>query len=194
VADEIQSGLGRTGKMLACEHENVRPDILVLGKALSGGVYPVSAVLADDVVMLCIQWGEHGSTYGGNPMASAVATAALEVLQEEKLPERAEQLGVAFREQLQPLVKQYDWLSDVRGKGLFNAVEIKEDSKVTAWEICVHLLQLGVMAKPTHDTTIRFTPPLMISEELLLKGCQAIKEALAWAEERNEKRRKLKNL
>ncbi|KAI6102998.1 pyridoxal phosphate-dependent transferase [Pisolithus sp. B1] len=179
ICDEIQTGLCRTGKMLCCEHDNVRPDIVLLGKALSGGVYPVSAVLADKEVMYCIHPGEHGSTYGGNPLGCAVAMTALRVLVEEKLADRAEYLGKIFREEMKalrsPLVK------DVRGKGLLNAVVIDEEKSVrgrSAWQFCLLLKSRGVLAKPTHVNIIRFAPPLVISEEDLRKAINVIAECL----------------
>jgi len=181
IADEVQTGLARTGKMLACDHENVRPDILILGKALSGGVLPVSAVLCDDEIMLSIKPGEHGSTYGGNPLACAVATAALQVLVEEDLAEKAEQLGHIFRNKMQELVEKYpDLLVLVRGKGLLNAIVIndKEESS-TAWDICVKLKDNGLLAKPTHGNIIRFAPPLVITEDQMLSCCKIIEETLA---------------
>ncbi|WP_320112172.1 ornithine--oxo-acid transaminase [Draconibacterium orientale] len=176
VADEVQTGLARTGKMLACDHENVRPDILVLGKALSGGVYPVSCVLADDEIMLTIKPGEHGSTYGGNPIAGKVAMAALDVIQEEKLVENAERLGKIFREEMRsidsPLIEM------VRGKGLLNAVAIKPTNGKTAWDVCLALKENGLIAKPTHEHIIRFTPPLVITEEQLMQAIEIIKTTL----------------
>ncbi|KAI6009965.1 pyridoxal phosphate-dependent transferase [Pisolithus marmoratus] len=179
ICDEIQTGLCRTGKMLCCEHENVRPDIVLLGKALSGGVYPVSAVLADKEIMYCINPGEHGSTYGGNPLGCAVAMTALRVLVEENLAERAEYLGEIFRAEMNalrsPLVKL------VRGKGLLNAVVIDEEKSTrgrSAWQFCLLLKSRGVLAKPTHVNIIRFAPPLVISEEDLRKAIKVIAECL----------------
>jgi ornithine--oxo-acid transaminase len=168
IADEVQTGLSRTGKMLACDHENVKPDILVLGKALSGGVLPVAAVLANDEVMLTIKPGEHGSTYGGNPLACAVATEALQVLVDEKLSENAERLGQKFRAAMQQLISQSNLITLVRGKGLLNAIVIDdtEDSH-TAWDLCIQLAQNGLLAKPTHGNIIRFAPPLIITEAQL---------------------------
>ncbi len=167
IADEIQTGLCRTGDMLAVDDEDLHPDILILGKALSGGVYPVSCVLADDEIMLTIKPGEHGSTYGGNPLACAVATAALDVLQDEKLAERAKALGERFREGVEALDSPLTTI--VRGRGLLNAVVIPpfdtQDGRTTAWDVCVELARRGVLAKPTHDDIIRFAPPLVISEE-----------------------------
>ena len=166
IADEVQTGLARTGKLLACDHEEVRPDILILGKALSGGVYPVSVVLADDDIMLCIKPGEHGSTYGGNPVAAKVAMAALEVLKEENLAERAEELGKKFRAELRKIDSPMVEL--VRGKGLLNAIVIKPTDGKTAWDVCVALKENGLLAKPTHEHIIRFAPPLVITEEQLM--------------------------
>lgn len=170
IADEVQTGLSRTGKMLACDHEDVKPDILVLGKALSGGTMPVAAVLADDHIMLNIKPGEHGSTYGGNPLACAVATEALKVLVEENLSESADYLGAIFRKEMQKLVDESDLMSQVRGKGLLNAVIINdsEDSH-TAWDLCIQLAKNGLLAKPTHGNIIRFAPPLVITEKQLLE-------------------------
>jgi ornithine--oxo-acid transaminase len=163
IADEIQTGLCRTGKMLACDHENVRPDILLLGKALSGGTVPVSAVLADDEIMLTIKPGEHGSTYGGNPLGCAVAIASLEVLKEERLAENAEIVGGQFRNKLLKLQSPYIEL--VRGKGLLNAVVVKHENKNAAWNLCLALKENGLLAKPTHGDKIRFAPPLVITKE-----------------------------
>ncbi|CCM00700.1 uncharacterized protein FIBRA_02740 [Fibroporia radiculosa] len=179
ICDEIQTGLCRTGKMLCCEHDNVRPDIVLLGKALSGGVYPVSAVLADRDIMLCIQPGEHGSTYGGNPLGCAVAMTALDVLVEENLAHRAEVLGEKFRNGIKaidsPLIRT------VRGRGLFNALVLDEEASTngrTAWQFCLLLKSRGVLAKPTHVNIIRFAPPLVISEEDLMKAVRVIKSCL----------------
>ncbi|WP_164108483.1 MULTISPECIES: ornithine--oxo-acid transaminase [Sphingobacterium] len=177
IADEIQTGLSRTGKMLACDHEGVRPDVLILGKALSGGVLPISAVLADDEVMLCIKAGEHGSTYGGNPLACAVAIAALEVLKEENLAERSEKLGKIFRNELRSLNNEY--VKEVRGKGLLNAIVIEHSNPDAAQYFCVELLKNGLLAKPTHGDKIRFAPPLVISEEELQKAIRIIATSLA---------------
>ena len=171
IADEIQTGIARTGKMLACDHEHVRPDILILGKALSGGVLPVSAVLADDEIMLTIKPGEHGSTYGGNPLACKVAMAAMQVVIDENLAEKAEHLGVMLRNELGRINSPY--LSAVRGKGLLNAVVIREQGAVNAWNLCLQLKEHGLLAKPTHGDIIRFAPPLVITEEQLLE-CAAI--------------------
>lgn len=161
IADEIQTGLARTGKMLACDHENVRPDILLLGKALSGGTMPVSAVLADNDIMLTIKPGDHGSTYGGNPLACKVAMVALQVLVDEKMAENALTLGAHFRNEIRGLNNEY--VSVVRGKGLFNAVEINHPNKEAAWDICMSMKQNGLLAKPTHGDKIRFAPPLLIT-------------------------------
>ena len=176
IADEIQTGLCRTGKMLCCDHENVRPDILILGKALSGGTLPVSAVLADDEIMLTIEPGEHGSTYGGNPLACKVAITALTVLKEENLAENSEALGNIFREELQKIKSPH--IEEIRGKGLFNAIEIKHTDKNAALKLCLELKQNGLLAKPTHGDKIRFAPPLIITKEELLEGIEIIKKSL----------------
>jgi len=176
IADEVQTGLARTGKLLACDHEEVRPDILILGKALSGGVYPVSVVLADDDIMLCIKPGEHGSTYGGNPVAAKVAMAALEVLKEENLAERAEELGKKFRAELRKIDSPMVEL--VRGKGLLNAIVIKPTNEKTAWDVCVALKENGLLAKPTHENIIRFAPPLVITEEQLMDCVDIISKTI----------------
>ncbi len=176
IADEIQTGIARTGRILACDHENVRPDILILGKALSGGVLPVSAVLADDDIMLCIKPGEHGSTFGGFPLACEVAYAALEVVKEENLMEKAEHLGKIFRKKMKAI--QSDMIEVVRGKGLLNAVVIKPVKGKDAWEVCMKMKELGLLAKPTHGDIIRFAPPLVITEEELLTACEIIKRAI----------------
>ncbi len=177
IGDEIQTGLARTGKMLACDHENVRPDILILGKALSGGVMPVSAVLADDEVMLTIKPGDHGSTYGGNPLACKVAIAALEVLKEENMAENAAILGEYFREQLRAL--NHPCIALVRGKGLLNAIVIKHENPEAAWELCLLLKENGLLAKPTHGDKIRFAPPLVITKEQIEECVAIIKASLA---------------
>ena len=166
IADEVQTGIGRTGKLLACDHENVKPDILILGKALSGGVYPVSAVLCNDDIMLCIQPGEHGSTFGGNPLACAVAKTALEVVIDENLSDNANLMGNIFREELNKLNSSI--IKEVRGKGLLNAIEIKKTSSISAWEICMLLKNKGLLAKPTHGNIIRFAPPLIINKKEIL--------------------------
>ncbi len=176
IADEVQTGIARTGKLLACDHENVRPDILILGKALSGGVYPVSAVLADDDIMLCIEPGQHGSTFGGNPIAAKVAIAALEVVTDEKLAENAENLGKIFREEIRKI--DSEMISLVRGKGLLNAIVIKPKGDKTAWDVCVKMKENGLLAKPTHDHIIRFAPPLVINEEQLHEAIALIKKSI----------------
>lgn len=176
MADEVQTGIARTGKLLACDHEGVRPDILILGKALSGGVLPVSAVLADDEIMLTIQPGEHGSTFGGFCLAGRVAVAALEVVKEEKLAEKAEYLGKIFREEMKAV--KSDMIELVRGKGLLNAIVIKPKNGKEAWDVCLKMKELGVLAKPTHQHIIRFAPPLVITEEELREAIALIKEAI----------------
>jgi len=177
MADEIQTGLGRTGKMLACDHEKVHPDILILGKALSGGVLPISAVLASDDIMLTIKPGEHGSTYGGNPLACKVAMTALRVLQEEKMPENAELMGQLLREGLQEMGSPY--ISLVRGKGLLNAIVIDHPQPDAAWELCIQLKESGMLAKPTHGDKIRLAPPLVINEAQILDCLEIIKISLS---------------
>lgn len=174
IADEVQTGIARTGKMLACDHEDVRPDILILGKAISGGVFPVSAVLADDHIMLCIKPGEHGSTFGGNPIAGKVAIAALEVIKNEKLAENSERLGKIFRDEFKSI--KSDMIELVRGKGLLNAVVIRNQPGKTAWDVCVAMAENGVLAKPTHGNIIRFAPPLVITESQLREAMGKIKE------------------
>jgi len=176
IADEVQTGIARTGKLLACDHENVRPDILILGKALSGGAMPVSAVLADDEIMLTIKPGEHGSTFGGNPMAGRVAIAALEVVKEEKLAEKAEYLGKIFRQELSSV--KSEMIELVRGKGLLNAVVIRPKNGFEAWDVCVKMKELGLLAKPTHGNIIRFAPPLVITETQLREAIEIIKKAI----------------
>ena len=163
IADEVQTGIARTGKLLCCEHENVRPDIVILGKAISGGVLPVSAVLADDDIMLTIKPGEHGSTFGGFPLANKVATAALEVARDENLAEKAEYLGKIFREEMKKIDSPY--IKEVRGKGLLNAIVIEPHNGKEAWDVCVVMAENGLLAKPTHGHIIRFAPPLIISED-----------------------------
>lgn len=175
IADEVQTGLGRTGKLLACEHEAVRPDIVILGKALSGGFLPVSAVLCDDEVMMNIKPGEHGSTYGGNPLACRVATEALKVLKEENLCENSLKMGDLFRSEMRKIQKP--WLKDVRGRGLMNAVEIDANAAVKAWDICLKMKELGVLAKPTHGNIIRLAPPLVIGKEEILQASELIRNA-----------------
>ncbi len=175
-ADEVQTGLARTGKMLACDHENVRPDILILGKALSGGTIPVSAVLADNEIMLTIQPGEHGSTYGGNPLACKVAIEALNVLRDEKLSENSERLGEILRNELRKISSKRIKL--VRGRGLFNAIVIDETDGVSAWDICMKMKDNGLLAKPTHGDIIRFAPPLVMNEEQLMECVDIIKRSV----------------
>lgn len=177
IADEIQTGLARTGKMLACDHENVHPDILILGKALSGGVLPVSAVLANDEIMLTILPGEHGSTYGGNPLACAVSMAALDVLIAENLAEKAHTLGQYFREELKQL--QHPYIAEVRGKGLLNAIVIRHENKEAAWALCLTLKENGLLAKPTHGDKIRFAPPLVITKQEIDDCIEIIKRSLS---------------
>ncbi|HLT41896.1 MAG TPA: ornithine--oxo-acid transaminase, partial [Sphingobacteriaceae bacterium] len=176
IADEIQTGLARTGKLLACDHEDVRPDILILGKALSGGTFPISAVLADDEIMLCIKPGEHGSTYGGNPLACKIAIASLEILKEDKLAENATALGEHFRESLRkfnsPLIKE------VRGKGLLNAIVIEHPNPEAAWNLCLDLKENGLLAKPTHGDKIRFAPPLVITKTQIDECLEIIKNSI----------------
>ena len=168
IADEVQTGIGRTGKMLCCEHHGFKPDILILGKALSGGVFPVSAILASDEVMLTIKPGEHGSTFGGNPVACEVAMAALKVIRDEKLAENADKMGVIFRERLQLYIDGSKIVEKIRGKGLLNAIIINdEENSDIAWNICLKMAQNGLLAKPTHGNIIRFAPPLIINEEQL---------------------------
>ena len=175
IADEIQTGIARTGKMLACDHEGVHPDILILGKAISGGAFPVSCVLADDEIMMTIKPGEHGSTYGGNPVACAVAITALTVVKEEKLAENAERLGKIFRSELESV--HHPMIELVRGKGLLNAVVIKPHNGKEAWDVCLELAKNGLLAKPTHGHIIRFAPPLVITEEQLRECIEIIKKS-----------------
>ena len=179
IADEVQTGIARTGKMLATDYEDARPDILILGKALSGGVLPVSAVLADDEVMMCIKPGEHGSTFGGNPMACVVAKAALEVVEDEGLEKNAIELGEVFRSEMRKLASKSDLVNGVRGKGLLNAILINdtEDSS-TAWDLCVKMKENGLLAKPTHGNIIRFAPPLVITKEQLMKCVEIISSTI----------------
>jgi ornithine--oxo-acid transaminase len=179
IADEVQTGIARTGKLIACHHEDVQPDILILGKALSGGMYPVSAVLANDEIMNVIKPGQHGSTFGGNPIACAVAVAALDVVEEEKLSERAEDLGKLFRSEIEKLIEKTDLITKVRGKGLLNAILINDtpDSK-TAWNLCLQLKENGLLAKPTHGNIIRLAPPLVITEEQLLNCVKIIEKTV----------------
>ena len=176
IADEIQTGLARTGKMLACDHEKIRPDILLLGKALSGGMLPVSAVLCDDEIMMTIHPGEHGSTYGGNPLACKVAITALQVLVDEQMAKNAEKMGELFRSELQKLDSPF--ISSIRGKGLLNAVVITHSNPDAAWKLCLQLKENGLLAKPTHGDKIRFAPPLVISEDEIMECVAIISESL----------------
>jgi ornithine--oxo-acid transaminase len=176
MADEVQTGIARTGRMLACDHEDVKPDVLILGKAISGGIYPVSAVLANDDVMLVIKPGQHGSTFGGNPVGARVAMAALEVVKEEKLAEKAEYLGEVLRRELRAI--KSDMITVVRGKGLLNAIIIKPKNGKEAWDVCVKMAENGLLAKPTHGDIIRFAPPLVITEEQLMECVEIIKKSV----------------
>ena len=176
IADEIQTGLARTGKMLACDHEEVRPDILILGKALSGGTLPVAAILADDSIMLQIKPGEHGSTYGGNPLACAVAMKALEIIKTENLANNAMKMGEILRKELAAL--QSPFISTIRGKGLLNAIIIQHKNAEASWDVCLHLKDLGLLAKPTHGDKIRLAPPLIINEQQIREAVAIIGEAL----------------
>ena len=179
IADEVQTGIGRTGKMLATDYEDARPDILILGKALSGGVLPVSAVLADDEIMMCIRPGEHGSTFGGNPLACVVAKSALEVVKEENLVENAFLRGHQFRDRLKNLGEESELVKKVRGKGLLNAIVIDDDEdSSTAWDICMKMKDNGLIAKPTHGNIIRFAPPLVISETEVDESCEIIEQSI----------------
>lgn len=176
IADEIQTGIARTGKMLAVDHENIKPDILILGKALSGGAYPVSAVLANDEIMNVIKPGQHGSTYGGNPLACAVAMEALQVITDENLAENAEEMGKIFRSEIEKMILKFPFLKAVRGKGLLNAILINNSPESsTAWDLCVKLMENGLLAKPTHGNIIRFAPPLVINEEELNESIHILK-------------------
>lgn len=178
IADEIQTGLARTGKMLACDYENIHPDILILGKALSGGMMPISAVLANDEIMLTIKPGQHGSTFGGNPLACTIATEALNVLIDEKLADRAAKQGELLRSELKKMQKEFDALKVVRGKGLLNAIVIEPKNGKEAWDLCLKMAEYGLLAKPTHQHIIRFAPPLIITEEQILESLDIIKRAL----------------
>ncbi|WP_213277224.1 ornithine--oxo-acid transaminase [Chryseobacterium indologenes] len=179
IADEVQTGIARTGRLIACHHEDVQPDILILGKALSGGMYPVSAVLANDSIMNVIKPGQHGSTFGGNPIACAVAVAALDVVAEEKLSERAEELGQLFRAEINKLIGKTDLITKVRGKGLLNAILINDTPESsTAWNLCLQLKENGLLAKPTHGNIIRLAPPLVITEEQLLDCVKIIEKTI----------------
>lgn len=171
IADEVQTGIARTGKMLACDHEGVKPDMLILGKALSGGMYPVSAVFANNDIMMCIKPGQHGSTYGGNPLGCKIAMTAMQVVLDEKLAENAEVLGEILRIELRAI--KSDRITTVRGKGLLNAIIIKEKDGISAWDVCLKLAENGLLAKPTHGDIIRFAPPLVITKEQIL-DCAAI--------------------
>jgi len=179
IADEVQTGIARTGKLLACDHENVHPDILILGKAVSGGVMPVSCVMANDEIMLTIKPGEHGSTFGGNPVACRVAIEALQVVKDEKLAENAERLGKIFREEMMKFKNEgkSEMVDVVRGKGLLNAIIVKPKNGKTAWDVCLAMRDLGVLAKPTHDHIIRFAPPLVITEAELREAIALIQKA-----------------
>lgn len=176
IADEVQTGIARTGKLLAVDHEQVKPDILILGKAISGGVFPVSAVLADDEIMMCIKPGEHGSTFGGNPLANKVAMAALDVIKEEQLSENAERLGKILRTELEKI--DSDMITLVRGKGLLNAIVIKPKNGKEAWDVCLKLRDNGLLAKPTHGDIIRFAPPLVITDDQLMDCIDIIKKTI----------------
>ncbi|RMZ58147.1 ornithine--oxo-acid transaminase [Chryseobacterium nematophagum] len=179
IADEVQTGIARTGKLIACHHENVQPDILILGKALSGGMYPVSAVLANNNIMNVIKPGQHGSTFGGNPIACAVAMAALDVVEEEKLSERSESLGQLFRSEIEKIMTKTNLITKVRGKGLLNAILINDTPESsTAWNLCLKLKENGLLAKPTHGNIIRLAPPLIISEEQLLDCVKIIEKTI----------------
>jgi ornithine--oxo-acid transaminase len=176
IADEIQTGLCRTGKMLACDHENVRPDILILGKALSGGMIPVSAVLADDSIMLTIKPGEHGSTYGGNPLGCKVAISSLQVLKEDRMAENADAMGDLFRRELHKIGSSR--IKEIRGRGLLNAIVIDHPNQEAAWELCLVMKENGLLAKPTHGDKIRFAPPLLINEDQIMESIHIIKNSL----------------
>ncbi len=180
IADEVQTGIARTGKLLACDHENVKPDILILGKAISGGMYPVSAVFANDDIMLLIKPGQHGSTFGGNPIAAKVAMAALNVITDEKLAENARYLGELLRKELKAI--NSDMISLVRGRGLLNAIIIKPKNGKEAWDVCLKMAENGLLAKPTHGDIIRFAPPLVITEEQIMECVEIIKKSIAFFE------------
>lgn len=180
IADEVQTGIARTGELIACHHEEVQPDILILGKALSGGMYPVSAVLANNEIMNVIKPGQHGSTFGGNPIACAVAVAALDVVEQEKLSERAEKLGRLFRSEIQKIIEKSSLITKVRGKGLLNAILINDSPESsTAWNLCLQLKENGLLAKPTHGNIIRLAPPLVITEEQLLDCVKIIEKTIS---------------
>ncbi len=176
IVDEVQTGIARTGKLLACDHENVKPDILILGKAISGGMYPVSAVFANDDIMLLIKPGQHGSTFGGNPVGAKVAMAALEVIKDEKLAEKAQYLGELLRKELAAI--DTDMITVVRGRGLLNAIIIKPKGDVVAWDVCLKMAENGLLAKPTHGDIIRFAPPLVITEEQIMECVEIIKKSI----------------
>jgi len=176
VADEVQTGLARTGKMLACDHENVRPDMVILGKALSGGLYPISAVLADDEIMLTIKPGQHGSTFGGNPLAAKIAVTSLQVLQDEHLAENAANMGKLFRSEMKKI--RSDMIELVRGKGLLNAIVIRPRGGKEAWDVCLAMMENGILAKPTHQHIIRFAPPLVITEEQMRDALERITRSI----------------
>lgn len=179
IADEVQTGVARTGKLLAVDHENVHADILILGKALSGGAYPVSAVLADDEIMMVIKPGQHGSTFGGNPIAAKVAVAALEVVRDERLAENAEHLGIIFRKEMQRIIDATDLINAVRGKGLLNAILVNDiEESDTAWRLCLALKENGLLAKPTHGNIIRFAPPLVMTESELMDCVRIIEKSI----------------
>ena len=179
VADEVQTGIARTGKLIACHHEDVQPEILILGKALSGGMYPVSAVLANNEIMNVIHPGQHGSTFGGNPLACAVAMAALDVVIDENLSERAEKLGIIFRNEINKIIEKTDLIYKVRGKGLLNAILVNDSPESsTAWNICLKLAENGLLAKPTHGNIIRLAPPLVITEEQLIECVSIIEKTI----------------
>jgi ornithine--oxo-acid transaminase len=176
IADEVQTGLARTGRMLASDHEDIRPDMIILGKALSGGVYPISAVLADDEIMLTIKPGQHGSTFGGNPLAAKIAVTSLQVLKDEHLAENAERMGLLFRSEMKKI--RSEMIELVRGKGLLNAIVIRPKDGKEAWDVCLKMAENGVLAKPTHQHIIRFAPPLVINEEQLRDAVERIREAI----------------
>ena len=176
IADEVQTGIARTGKLLACDHEDVRPDMVILGKAISGGVYPISAVLADDDIMLVIKPGEHGSTFGGNPVAARVAVTALEVIRDEKLADNAQRLGKIFRDEMNKI--KTDMVELVRGKGLLNAIVVRPKNGKEAWDVCVKMAENGLLAKPTHQHIIRFAPPLVITEKQIMEAVDIIRRSI----------------
>lgn len=178
IADEVQTGIARTGKLLACDYENVKPDILILGKAISGGMYPVSAVFANDDIMLLIKPGQHGSTFGGNPVAAKVAMAALDVVRDEKLADRAAKLGEILRKELNAI--DSDMISLVRGRGLLNAIIIRPRNGKEAWDVCLKMAENGLLAKPTHGDIIRFAPPLVITEEQIMECVEIIRKSIAF--------------